>query len=130
MGADGQQHVGVESRRRDGLLQAHHQVEFFHGLDLLVDVGELVQPVRALPEDAAYVGHYAVQFVVARPQARLLAGHVGVVVDDVGPAVRLDGGKPDVGVLVVGIGHGLGVPALTDALGAAAEDADVAGHGL
>ncbi len=46
------------------------------------------------------------------------------------PAVGLDRGPPEVGVFVMGIGDALGVPALADTFGTAAEDADVAGHRL
>ena len=106
------------------------RIEFLDRFDLLVDVGELVEPVRALPEDRLDVGDLAVVFVVARPAADLLALHLRVVEHAVRPAVGLDRGVPDVRVLVVRVGDGFRVPALADAFGRAAENADVAGHRL
>ncbi len=127
---DRKEHIGPQCRGSDGGVHAHHQFELLDRLDFLVDVGQLVEPVRAMPEDRLDVGDPAVEFVVPRPAADLFPPDVGVVEHAVRPAIRLDRGIPDVGILVIGVRDGLGVPALADTLGTAAEDADVAGHRL
>ena len=46
---DRQKHIGPKAGRRDGGIRAHDQIELPDRLDFLVDVGELIEPVGALP---------------------------------------------------------------------------------
>ena len=54
--------------------------------------------------------------VLALPEADLLPLNIGIVEHTVRPTVGLDGLEPDVGILIIRIGHGLRMPGLADTL--------------
>ncbi len=83
-----------------------------------------------MPEDTADVGDLPVSCILAWPQADFLALHIGIVQDTVRPAIGLDRLEPGVGILVVRVSDRFRVPGLADTFSAAAQDTDIAGHGL
>ena len=81
-------------------------------------------------EDRLDIGDLAIEIVAARPQADFLALDIGIVEHQMGPAVGLDRGPPEIGILIIGEGGADRMPSLADPFPAAAQLADIAGHRL
>ncbi|MNT23444.1 hypothetical protein D3C72_1588630 [compost metagenome] len=83
-----------------------------------------------MPENALDIGNLSIEMVFTRPQTNLFPFDIWVVEYAMRPAVGLDGSPPQVGIFIVRVSHALAMPGLSHSFCAAAQDANVAGHGL